>query len=96
MPEANPKPNETTGRARRKIRRGVVVSDTMDKSVVVRVERTTKHPLYKKVIRRRKRYMAHDEKNDCRVGDVVRIAECRPLSRRKRWRVMEIVTKAQE
>ena len=95
MPQANPKPNEATGRAQRKVRQGVVVSDAMDKSVVVRVERTTKHPLYKKVVRQRKRYMAHDEKNDCNVGDVVRIAECRPMSRRKRWRVMEIVSKGQ-
>lgn len=76
-------------------REGIVVSDKMDKTVVVQVERTTRHPLYGKVLRRSTRYKAHDERNECRVGDVVRIMECRPLSKEKSWRVVEIVRRAQ-
>ena len=75
----------------RKQRTGVVVSDKMDKTVVVRVERTVVHPLYKKVLRRRKQYKAHDETNGCALGDQVLIEECRPLSRHKQWRVVEIL-----
>ena len=67
---------------------GVVVSDKMDKTVVVRVERRVKHPIYKKFIRRSKRYAAHDEDNAHKVGDVVRIQESRPISKRKRWIVL--------
>jgi small subunit ribosomal protein S17 len=67
---------------------GVVVSDKMDKSVVVNVERRTQHPLYKKFIRRSKKYVAHDEKNACKQGDVVQIQECRPISKRKTWEVV--------
>lgn len=78
----------------RKTKTGVVISDAMDKSVVVSVERTVLDPTYKKYIRRKSRFMAHDEQNACKVGDTVRICECRPLSRRKRWRVEEVVTKA--
>lgn len=78
-------------RPRRKVRVGVVVSDKMDKSVVVLVERRFRHPLYGKTVRRSKRFMAHDEQNQCRVGDRVRIMETRPLSRRKRWRVVEVL-----
>jgi len=70
---------------------GSVVSDKMDKTVVVRVERLVRHPRYGKVLRRAKKYKAHDAKNECRVGDVVRIVESRPLSREKRWAVEEIV-----
>jgi small subunit ribosomal protein S17 len=70
---------------------GVVVSDKMDKTVVVRVESLVKHPLYGKYVKRRKKYYAHDEKNECRVGDVVRIKETRPLSKLKRWYVEEII-----
>lgn len=70
---------------------GVVVSDRMDKTVVVRVESTFRHLLYKKPVRRHKKYKAHDERNECRVGDRVRIMETRPLSREKRWRVVEIL-----
>ncbi len=73
---------------------GVVVSDKMDKTVVVRVDRRYRHPLYKKVVRSSKKYMAHDENNECRIGDVVRIEESRPLSRRKRWVVEEILERA--
>lgn len=81
-------------RGREKLREGVVVSDKMDKTVVVEVERFVKHPLYKKYVRRRKRYKAHDEHNRCSVGDRVLIAETRPLSRDKRWRVRTILEKA--
>jgi small subunit ribosomal protein S17 len=70
---------------------GSVVSDKMDKTVVVRVERLVRHPRYGKVLRRAKKYKAHDAKNECQVGDVVRIVESRPLSREKRWAVEEIV-----
>lgn len=76
-------------RGLRKTRVGVVVSDEMDKSVIVEVTRTVLHPFYKKYVRKRSRFMAHDEENACRVGDKVQIAETRPLSRRKRWRVKE-------
>jgi small subunit ribosomal protein S17 len=73
---------------------GNVVSDKMDKTVVVSVERRVRHPRYGKVVRRVKKYKAHDEENTCRVGDLVRIVESRPLSREKRWVVEEIVKRA--
>ncbi len=72
---------------------GTVVSDAMDKTAVVLVERIKLHPLYRKVIRRHKRYHAHDESNVAQVGDVVLLEECRPISRSKRWRVVEVVEK---
>lgn len=78
-------------RGRRKVLTGRVVSDKMDKTVVVRVERLKRHPLYKKVIKKIKKYKAHDEGNECRVGDVVRIVESRPLSKEKRWIVEEVL-----
>jgi small subunit ribosomal protein S17 len=78
---------------KRKTRFGKVISDKMDKTVVVAVDTPRRHPLYKKSIRRAVKYKAHDEKNQCRMGDTVRIEETRPLSREKRWRVAEIVTK---
>jgi small subunit ribosomal protein S17 len=78
----------------RKTRRGIVVSDKMDKTVVVRVERLTKHEQYNKVIQRAKKFKAHDEANECHIGDLVEIMETRPLSKDKRWRVTEIVRKA--
>ncbi|MEA3396943.1 MAG: 30S ribosomal protein S17 [Chloroflexota bacterium] len=81
-------------RERRKRLVGVVVSDKMDKTTVVRVERRYRHPLYKKVMRSSKKYMAHDEQNSCRVGDKVRIVESRPLSRHKRWMVEDILERA--
>ncbi|NLU50812.1 MAG: 30S ribosomal protein S17 [Syntrophomonadaceae bacterium] len=81
-------------RGQRKVRIGTVVSDKMDKTVTVRVETVNQHPLYKKVIRTSKKYAVHDEKNECRQGDVVRIMETRPLSKNKRWRVIEIVERA--
>lgn len=73
---------------------GTVVSDKMDKTVIVQVERLVQHSLYKKFIRRRNKFTAHDEQNECRIGDKVRITESRPQSRTKRWRVSEIVEKA--
>ena len=72
----------------KRILQGVVVSDKMDKTVVVSVERRVMHPIYKKFIRRSKKYHAHDEDNQVKVGDVVRIEECRPLSKTKSWRVI--------
>ncbi len=72
----------------KRVMSGVVVSDKMDKTVVVRVERRVMHPVYKKIIRRSKKYAAHDETNRCKVGDVVTIRECRPISKRKCWEVV--------
>ena len=88
--------NETAAAERgdRKSRRGYVVSDKMDKTVVVQVEDRVKHALYGKVLRKSKRVKAHDEQNSCGVGDLVRIAETRPLSADKNWRIVEIVEKA--
>lgn len=80
---------------RRKIRIGRVLSNKMDKTVVVTVETLRHHPLYKKTIRRVVKYKAHDEKNQCKLGDTVEIIETRPLSREKRWRVSEILTKSE-
>ena len=82
-------------RGRRKKLTGHVVSDKMDKTVVVQVERLVRHPRYGKVLRRVKKYKAHDEENACRVGDMVSIVESRPLSREKRWRVEEILKRAE-
>jgi small subunit ribosomal protein S17 len=84
-----------TEETKQKVRLGQVVSDRMDKTVVVEVSGPKRHPLYKKTIRRVVRYKVHDEKNECRLGDKVRIVETRPLSREKRWRVAEIVTKGE-
>lgn len=72
----------------RRIMQGVVVSDKMDKTIVVKIERKIKHPLYKKYIRRTKKYAAHDEANVAKIGDIVRIQECRPVSKRKHWEVL--------
>ena len=76
---------------RRKTLLGEVVSDRMHKTITVRVERRVRHPIYERVIKRSKKYHAHDERNQCQIGDVVRIVETRPLSRTKRWRLQEIV-----
>jgi len=73
---------------------GTVVSDKMDKTVIVRVERLVKHRLYKKFIKRHNKFAAHDEKNDCRTGDKVLITESRPLSKMKQWRVSNVIEKA--
>ena len=76
-----------------KLQTGTVVANKMDKTVVVRIDRHKRHRLYGKTIRVTRRYKAHDEKNECRLGDIVKIAETRPLSREKRWRVVEVVVK---
>ncbi len=78
----------------RKTRVGKVVSDKMDKTIVVAIEDNVKHPLYKKIIKNTVKFKAHDENNECRVGDRVLVMETRPLSKDKRWRVVEIVEKA--
>ena len=78
----------------RKVRVGKVVSDKMDKSIVVSVERRVKHPIYGKFVKKTSRFMAHDEENKCGMGDTVRIMETRPLSKRKNWRLVEIIEKA--
>jgi len=78
----------------RKTEVGKVVSDKMDKTIVVAIENSVKHPLYKKIVKRTIKFKAHDENNECRVGDKVRIMETRPLSKDKRWRLVEIIEKA--
>jgi len=81
-------------RGRRKVRTGVVVSDKMDKTVLVRIDRRVRHPLYKKTIARSNKLAAHDENNEAHVGDMVRVMETRPQSKTKRWRLVEIVERA--
>ena len=78
----------------RKERIGVVVSNKMEKSIVVEIERREKHPIYGKFIKKTSRFMAHDEKNECNIGDTVRIMETRPLSKNKCWRLVEIIERA--
>jgi small subunit ribosomal protein S17 len=85
------KPIRTT---QRKSRIGRVVSDKMDKTVVVLIEQRIAHPIYKKIFKQSKKYVAHDENQDAKVGDLVRIMETRPLSKRKRWRLVEVVERA--
>ena len=84
---------ETT-RKLRKERTGLVMSDKMDKSIVVIVERKVKHPMYGKFVKKTTKFIAHDEKNECNIGDTVRIMETRPLSKNKCWRLVEIIEKA--
>ncbi|MBU2512439.1 30S ribosomal protein S17 [bacterium] len=79
---------------RRKVLLGTVTSDKMEKTAVVNVERTIQHPLYKKTVKRSKRYKIHDEQNDCSIGDLVKLVECRPISKDKCWRLLEVVRKA--
>jgi small subunit ribosomal protein S17 len=86
---------EASDRGRRKVRQGVVVSDKMEKTVVVRIDRQMRHPLYKKIVRRSSKLAAHDERNDAHVGDTVRVMETRPISKNKRWRVIEVVQRAE-
>ncbi|MCL1819219.1 MAG: 30S ribosomal protein S17 [Oscillospiraceae bacterium] len=81
-------------RAFRKTRTGRVMSDKMDKTVVVAIEYRVKHPLYKKIVKKTYKLKAHDENNECRVGDVIKVMETRPLSKEKRWRLVEIIEKA--
>lgn len=84
-------PETVTDRGNRKTREGEVISSAMDKTIVVKVERRIRHPLYGKIIRRSKKYHAHDERNEANVGDVVEIVETRPLSKQKRWRLVRIL-----
>ena len=84
----------TVERNLRKIRMGVVTSDKMDKTITVAVERKVKHPMYGKFVKKTTKFHAHDEKQECGIGDVVKIMETRPLSKTKRWRLVEIVEKA--
>jgi len=86
--------NEGKGRNRRKIRTGVVVADRADKTITVLVERRFAHPLYGKQVSRTKKYRAHDEANESKVGDTVSIMETRPLSKTKRWRVVELIERS--
>ena len=86
--------SETTERNARKTRVGMVVSDKMAKTVVVSIERRVQHPVYGKMVRRTKKLKAHDEQNEAKTGDTVRIMETRPLSKDKRWRVVEIIERA--
>ncbi|MDR1378508.1 MAG: 30S ribosomal protein S17 [Synergistaceae bacterium] len=92
--EAAAEAKENNGLSHRKVRVGVVVSDKMNKTVVVKVSRHAEHPLYGKRIIKSKKYVAHDEENVCRIGDQIRIRETRPLSKTKRWELVEIVRKA--
>lgn len=85
-----------SNRGKSKIKIGTVVSDKMDKSIIVQVDRKVQHTLYKKYITRSSKFVAHDERNECRIGDQVRIVESRPLSRRKRWRLLEILKRAEQ
>ncbi len=78
----------------RKVRTGKVVSNKMDKSVIVTVEMSYKHPIYQKIVRKTRKFMAHDSKNECNIGDIVCIVETRPISKKKCWRISEIVEKA--
>jgi small subunit ribosomal protein S17 len=87
--------NQATSQPRKTTKVGVVVSNAADKSVVVRVENFVMHPLYHRFIRTASKFMAHDEENTCNAGDRVLIEECRPLSRRKRWRVRKVIERAQ-
>jgi small subunit ribosomal protein S17 len=79
----------------RKVRVGTVVSNKMQKTVVVQIERLVKHPIYKRYVRRRKRFKVHDEKNECQIGDLISFMDTRPLSKDKRWRLVEIVQRAE-
>lgn len=85
---------DTRQRGERKVRQGRVISNAMDKTVVVEIQRRTTHPLYRKTINRSEKLLAHDEDNGLRVGDQVRVAETRPLSKRKHWRVVEVIERA--
>lgn len=93
-PGGAPGASDTAARPQRKIRTGVVTSDLMDKTVVVQITQTIRHPIYPKIYRRRKNLYAHDETNSVKVGDRVRVMETRPISKLKRWRVVEVLGRA--
>jgi small subunit ribosomal protein S17 len=88
-------PNESATRAKRKVMTGTVVSDSMDKTVVASIERLVKHAAYGKYVRRRNKFKVHDEKNECKVGDVIRFMETRPMSKDKRWRLLDFVQRVE-
>jgi small subunit ribosomal protein S17 len=94
MATATKKSKEVEKRNARKTRIGIVVSNSMDKTIVVAIENSVAHPLYKKIVKRTYKLKAHDENNECGVGDVVKVMETRPLSKDKRWRLVEIIEKA--
>jgi small subunit ribosomal protein S17 len=97
MDETTTETPETKGqteRTKKRTRVGTVVSDKMQKTVVVQIERLVKHPVYKRYVRRRKRFKVHDEENQCRIGDVITFMETRPMSKDKRWRFVEFVERA--
>ena len=94
MTEIAENAEKSVSRSSRKTRVGLVVSDKMEKTVVVSIERRVQHPVYGKMVRRTKRFKAHDERNEAKTGDTVRIMETRPMSKDKRWRVVEIVERA--
>ena len=87
--------NEAADRGKRKVMTGKVVSDSMEKTVVVTIERLVKHETYGKYVRRRNRFKVHDEKNECKVGDTIRFMETRPLSKDKRWRLLDFVQRVE-
>ena len=87
-------PKDMVRRGRRKTLTGIVVSDVADKTVIVKVERRIQHPVYKKMVRKSKRFMAHDQENSSGIGDTVKIIESRPISKNKKWRLAEIIEKA--
>jgi small subunit ribosomal protein S17 len=88
------KTEEATERGQRKVRLGTVISDKMNQTIIVQIGTSKAHRLYRKTVRQRTRFKVHDEKNECGVGDLVRITETRPISKEKRWRLLEIVEKA--
>ena len=90
----NSKDTSLVRNSKRKIRVGVVVSNKMQKSITVAIEKKVKHPIYKKFFKKTTKFIAHDEKNECNEGDIVKIMETRPLSKLKRWRLVEIIEKA--
>jgi len=85
---------EEQSRSRKRVLQGIVVSTKMEKSAVVNVERIIQHPLYKRTMKRSKKYKVHDEQNECKVGDRIRVIECKPISKQKTWRLLEVVSKA--
>jgi small subunit ribosomal protein S17 len=93
-PETSQTSPETALRGQRKVRLGTVISDKMNQTIIVQIGTSKPHRLYRKTVRQRTRFKVHDEKNECGVGDLVRITETRPISKEKRWRVLEIVEKA--
>lgn len=91
--KAPPPPTQTVGAPRGRVREGVVLSDKMNKTIVVEVTRLMQHPKFKKVVRRKVKYAVHDEKNEAKTGNTVQIAETRPLSKTKRWRLVKVVSR---